>query len=604
MLRRNSNPCSDSVCLLKQLQIQKVYLARKYTQERSRLKTSLSWKRDYVIPHVPPPSRTASTTDLFLVRLSGAFVESEALSKTMEPFPSLSSDLFENEDDVYHHKTNVTKDPKLKGYPSGQQGTTMDTASNYYSTRENGWMTPRCSPGNRGGNIVMSSMPEESGMETNYVESNATMEANYVVSHRYLVTPSIEPLLASVKGLNISRSIPNPDDVLRTTKKPNRYLSEEAKEENTNEAPRGKLEEKNKEQMVEAGLTTKLNRKELQTSLEEIEDGREVASDREEVVSDRTEVVSDRKDVASDCENVGSNREEVGSDRKEVVNDRKEIGSDREEVASDREEVASYRKARAHRKTKQSKTANSSRKTNRSKTVDRTKRKIQPQNTKRIDEILTHTKNFISTERFKKVDKNKKIILSKIENKKAKKSRSKNQPDTDIGCSENRHKISKKKCSVCKGKFHGQRNDYDDVTRLHIPQSRSNTTYPRAASEAAIGPCRGRSITPSDERNGVVLKPCESETKKVKIGGPLRIAFQSQNQEFEKVAKIKIQYTKNKRYAEGAILYTTGNCGFNQRYTPTITRQPGDEVATRLVTRQQRVPFNGTVRGLSQEVNF
>ncbi|CAB3994138.1 Hypothetical predicted protein [Paramuricea clavata] len=545
---------------VRQLQVKKVCLLKKMA-ERHRRTNSLPWKRNFDTPQGPPPSRSPSKTNIIWVRVrnSSGEMEIDGFLRTNKDFEGLLPEGIKDnivptklevrlpgEQDMAHKDALVRKDKNTLKIDDLKLNTDTNTVlekpyEENYSVLEN--------VDTDFAQNLKQSMIEKESLRTNQEARQASSLHTEVL---------IDQLAPMVKGLKVS-----PNEIRRGS--PVKQKSEELMQTEVYEISkysrtgndRAFTDEKSyvlkdkvktaipcpeSESDAKSGRTdSRSDRKNIAGNSLNIESDRsnvksgqqKIGSDRKKTKCSRQKIGRARSNTGSDRSNIGNDRKRIGSSRKSmekivrknIGNDRENIGNDRENIGKDKKDINSERKTpsggenanegktnRRHAKNSQGSGKSSSTKISKGKSVQkfvRTKPNVQG--------MCVVAKTFIITTKSKG-----KTGRKTQENEKG---LSKPRSATRLNDKKSATKLPKKSCSACAVK-----------TSLKDSSLRVATRDIRSKSDTAA--CSKVRAALQERGSGV-----SSPEKKSQSAVPIMIPSQTQLQNFDKVAKIKLRQT-------------------------------------------------------------
>lgn len=537
---------------VRQLQVKKVCLLKKMA-ERHRRTNTLPWKRNFDTPQGPPPSRSPSKTNIIWVRVrnSSGEMEIDGFLRTNKDFEGLLPEGIKDnivptklevrlprEQDMAHKDALVRKDKNTSKIDDLKLNTDTNTVlekpyEENYSVLENA--------DNDFAQNLKQSMIEKECLRTNQESGQASSLHTDVL---------IDQLAPMVKGLKVL-----PNEIRRSS--PMKQKSEEQEQtevyENSKYSRTGNdrtftdensyvLKDKVKTAIpcLESESDAKSDRKNIAGNSLNIESDRsnvksgqqKIGSDRKKIKCSRQKIGSARSNTGSDRSNIGNGRKRIGSSRKSmekivrknIGNDRKNVGNDRKNIGKDKENIGSERKTPSggknanegktnrHAKNSQGSGKSSSTKISKGKSVQkfvRTKPNVQG--------MCVVAKTFIITTKSKG-----KTGRKTQENEKG---LSKPRSATRLNDKKSATKLPKKSCSACAVK-----------TSLKDGSLRVATRDIRSKSDTAA--CSKVRAALQERGSGI-----SSREKKSQSAAPIMIPSETQLQNFDKVAKIKLRQT-------------------------------------------------------------
>ena len=514
---------------VKQLQVKKVCLLKKMTEpvaERHRMTNSVPWKRNFDSPQVPPPSRSPSKTNIIWVRVrnSSGKMEIDGFLRTNKDFEEL---LPEDKDNIVPTKIEVRvpyeQDKPYEDCSRSTLGIKIDdlnlnTDSVFGKPYEKNYSVLE--------NLETDFRESMVGQKSLLVDHDAKQ-----ASARH-TEELVDQLAPTVKGLKVV-----PNEIRRST-----HVKQKSEErpktvvyEKCSRIRNDRIDNENSYVFQDKVKTTAPCPKSES----------DVKSSRADSGGDRRNIVGSSTDIVSGLPDVEDGPEKVRRDGKKIKRFRKKIGSvwksDQSNTASgrkgsgkvDRKKIGNDRtKIEKNRNKRNTTSSGKNAKESKTKRHGRSSRELGKSSSMEISEGETVQK-FVKTKpnvQEIRVLAKKFTMTTKSEGKTGKKKQ------------ENKEGLPAKPRSTTRL--------YNKKSDTNLPRkSCSACTVKTSAKDANIAEIRSKSVTStcSKMQNAVTLQDWRngvfSLEKKSQLPMPITLPSQTQLQNFDKVAKIKLRQT-------------------------------------------------------------
>lgn len=497
---------------MRQLQVKKVYLTEKVAKQ-NRVKGTLAWKKNFVTPQVPPPSRSLSKTNIICVSVRKKTGDMNSVERTDENSHGMAPG---------NNKDKNTTKMEDKGL---QTKTTASVQENLLRTDDNTTLENTCEEDIRLTQRLECSF-RQSGQESNneqkfgwiYDEAPDATSIQHQVLHKQLA-PTVKGLKVIPKEIWRRNLLKQRSDEKSKNEKQH-YDDNEHESKTQRNDSRAPCDTRRRSSDDHENLVLKDR---VKTATPCLDSQISPKKGRQDFGCDQQTIVSDRQNIACNRLNIGGEQSNL---RRGWENDQQNIGSDRENIESGRKNIGTNRKILTETKTiKESKNKRNGRKSRESDKNSSTK----INKSKSVQKFVYRKPNIQGLGVFAKTitsgSKYKGRMEKKISKQESKKTLLKPQSAMQIkGKKSSRIELPRKSCSACTVKLSSN----DESLRV-------STKYFRSKSDTTAGiKVREAGVLYKADSNGSI------QSRKSQSPQPIILPSQSQLQNFDKVAKNKL----------------------------------------------------------------